>query len=128
LLELTSFTILPESHPWTTEDQKSLDGGNSFHGNTKIGVVIYSTVDKKRKGEVIIGDLSKIISLAARIRTSHALAFKHAVGRDPRQGSFVNVFDLSPASHIHDICRHFLDSWFISHARYLLFEISDVTR
>uniref|UniRef100_A0A7S0S7W2 Uncharacterized protein n=1 Tax=Mantoniella antarctica TaxID=81844 RepID=A0A7S0S7W2_9CHLO len=86
LLELTSFTILPESHPWTTADQKSLDGGNSFHGNTKIGVVIYSTVDKKRKGEVIIGDLSKIISLAARIRTSHALAFKHAVGRDPRSG------------------------------------------
>jgi hypothetical protein len=91
MIELSSFSILPESHPWTIEDQQSFDGQNSSHGETKIGVIVYSLVDGKRQGEVIIVDLSKISQslLCSGINTSHARAFKHVVGRDPRQGLFV---------------------------------------
>jgi len=86
LIELRSLTILPESDPWTEEDQKAYNGGNSSHGETKIGVIIYRSVDGDRQGEIIISDCSKIENVPTQIGTAHAQAFKHVVGRDPRSG------------------------------------------
>jgi hypothetical protein len=91
-IELRSFTILPESDPWTTEDQQALDGGNSINGETKIGVIIYSSVDRVRQGEVIICDLSKIKNVMSQIGTAHAKVFKRVTGRDPRYGDFYVLY------------------------------------
>jgi hypothetical protein len=86
MIEIESFTILPESDPWTVEDQRSFVGENSSHGEPKIGVIIYKLHDGKRTGEIIISDDSKIDNIFSKIGTPHAKTFKRVVGRDPRYG------------------------------------------
>ena len=107
-IELASFTILPESDPWTVDDQSSLDAGNSMRGNEKVGVLIYRTADQDqpRKGEVIIFDLAhNNKDFTSKIGTAHAIAFRRISDREPRAGDVCCGFAYNNGSRTPDMTK-----------------------